>query len=362
MPTGFKEDFGFIREEQRGSFQWGKQTVRETRRVECHNVTDDLFHLQDTLPGYGTPGEPITYTIGLSPHPRRANLVLRDVTGIERCSEDRGGSFWDISLEYATPDFMSGEGTSESKRQKRRDQRIDQNNRVIVYPWDEPPIWSSTSRETLVDRWKDANGLQLIHTNGLPLQEPVRIPANLRGHNFTFNVRFDDFDYTNDFEPYEGMINSVPMKTFFGEDAEEFCVKLESIGFTEHYDTIDYQVPDNQSEQGGEQTFYENIRYISVNVSFLVDPAGFKISYISRHTLQYVDGFGPAPIQINSRGDIATAPWPLKPNGEAVPYTTLQDTDWSEDAGEVGYIDTGFPERVNLAIFCNKWNLRIPRP
>lgn len=362
MPTGFKQDYNFIREDFSMSASWGKQTVQETRLVECYNVTDTGFDLQDTLPAYGTPGQPITYTVGLSPHPHRPNLILKEISEVTRSSEDRGGPFWNIRLEYATPDFMSGGSPGETKKQKRRDQRIDQNNRVIVYPWNEPAIWSSGSREAMVDRWEDPDGNTLRHTNGLPLEEPIKVPLNTNSHSFTFNIAFEDFDYDRDFEPYMGRINTVQLKPQFGQDAEVHCVKLDAMSFSEHYDTVDYQVPDNQSEQGGYRTYYEDIHYITVNVTFIVDPSGFDIKYISRHTMQFVEGWGLAPIAINSRGDYATSPWPLKPNGEAVPFTTLQDVDWTEDAGEVGYISTNYPLRTNLAVFCNKWGLRIPKP
>jgi hypothetical protein len=79
------------------------------------------------------------------------------------------------------------------------------------------------------------------------------------------------------------------------------------------------------------------------------------------HTLQLAPllggGFELAPIDINSRGDRATAPWPLAPNGIAIPYDLIDDADPLTD---FAFIDTLLPEQNDLTAFAALYELTIP--
>jgi hypothetical protein len=364
-------------ESQNFTATWGVNTCTEEWLVEMDSPLEDQATVALYLPAYGQT-EP-TFTIGRSPHPSRPDLVLKSCDGIREAPDGR--PFWVVSVTYETPQFMN-EGNLSFPREDQgkgniaRKKRIDPaTNDSIIEPWNEPPTWSSSTRTVQVTRYHDANNVLLRHANGLPLTEGIQSEIILEVHQFTWNVRYSTFTYTTKVRPFINKLNST---TCFGRPPG--YVLCESITCTENYRDATVPTPDGQS------TTIQTYHFVTLNATFVIDRrqafansfSYFREAYrrVSMHTVERillpnpVTGIVEAtylPININARGDVAEAPWPLlsstkaaalgKQLGQAVPYAIMDTIDPLTD---FHYIDLLLPESADLEDFRDDNDLVIP--
>jgi hypothetical protein len=238
---------------------------------------------------------------------------------------------------------------------------------LIIEPWDEPPTWSSSTRNIKMTRYKDATGNTLRHANYLPLTEGIDIDMQLEVHTFTWNVRKSTFNFETDVAPYIGKINDSVIVDL--KDAPIKHVLLETCTCTENYRTVNIGVPVGQAGNG-----IQTLRFITLTATFVIDrrstadsPEGYfreANRRVSMHTLQALSvpvGLGLVtmllPIQINDRGDFATAPWPLAPTGLAIAYDQMSTVDPETD---FAIIDPELPIEADLDDFVTTHKLEIP--
>ena len=153
----------------------------------------------------GQQAEP-TFTIGVSHYPGRPDLLLKQANGVRE--HESGRPWWVVSVTYETGQWLRDlfPGEDQGKGNIGRKKKLD-NGDIIVYPWSEPPTWSSSTRTVTATVFQDATGAALKHANGLPILEGIQIPLDLEVHTFTWNKPYDTFDY-NSYSPYIGKINS----------------------------------------------------------------------------------------------------------------------------------------------------------
>lgn len=378
--------WGFLLQPESMSATWGVQSVTETCLVEMTTPLDNIIDVQAALPAYdfGATAEP-TFTIGLSHHPDQADLIFKQATNV-REHPDSGRPFWLVDMVYETGqwlnDIFPGENVGAGnigyqRRLKDIAGTAVVNREKIDDPWDEPPTWSSSTRRVKMTRYKDATGNTLQHANYLPLTEGIDIDMGLEVHTFTWNVRYDTFNYETAVAPYIGTINIVAMPRL--KDAPAKHVLLETLTCTENYRTANTSMPNGQVGSGVEPK-----HFITLTATFVVDrrsavdsPEGYHREAnrrVSMHTLQLGNAgtvmsplWGYVPIPVNDRGDVATSPWPLASNayvtarglsfGIALPYDSLStlfpDTDYA-------IIDPLLPLESDLAAFTVTHNLEVP--
>jgi hypothetical protein len=213
-------------------------------------------------------------------------------------------------------------------------------------------------------RYKDATGNTLRHANYLPLTDGIDIDMDLEVHTFTWNVRYDTFDYYVDVSRYIGKINDSVVINL--KAAEYKHVLLESCTCTENYRTVNVGIPAGQAGNGI-QTFH----FITLTAAFVIDrrsaadsPEGYfreANRRVSMHTLERSPvqggGFALTPIPVNERGDVAQSPWPLAPSGIGVPYDMLDSVDPETD---FAVIDPELPIEADLDDFVTTHKLEIP--
>ena len=368
---------GFLLDSEQLNAEWGKVGLKASLLIKMDSPLENVSDVQAALPAFdnGVTAEP-TFTIGLSYYPGRTDLLLRSAPSVKE--HPAGRPWWLVDLQYEASDWLNEHlaGEDQGKGKTGSKKRIDEvTGDVIVNPWDEPPNWSSSSKTVTTTRWHDAGGNLLTHTNGLPLTEGIQVPLQLEVHTFTWNLRYDTFDYDTAVKPYIGKINETTVTNL--KSAQKYHVLCENISCTENYRTVNLSLPSGQS--GGTGTFH----YVTLNATFVVDrrtygpnvPAAYQFGYfreahrrVSMHTMQFADpalfGYiGLVPIPINDRGDLAQSPWPLDANGEAIPYTSLNNPTLSPPLNPItdfGWIDVGMPEIIDLNGFCNTHNLEIP--
>jgi hypothetical protein len=325
---------------------------------------EDVIDVQMALPAYDfniTP-EP-TFTLGLSYHPSRSDLLLKQVNGVR--IHQSGRPFWIVDLTYETADFLNTSNGFSTAPTRVEDVGGTGSTPklIIVAPWNEPVIWNSSTRSVQATRFRSSEGDTLLHANFLPLTEGIDVPINLQVHQFTWNVQATGFNYSTDIAPYIGKINDAQIDDFYNAPAKH--VLLESITCSEQYKTVGYGTPDGQASADG--TYH----YIALSATFVIDertavvsPEGhFRESNrrVSMHTQQLVDdGLGNmayGPIPINDRGDVAQAPWPLEPDGSAYPYGDMNVADPDTD---FFIIDPLYPIEADLSGFVNTHSLAIP--
>jgi hypothetical protein len=338
---------------------------------------DNIIDVQAALPAYdfGVTPEP-TFTIGLSHHPDQADLIFKQATNV-REHPDSGRPFWLVDMVYETAqwlnDIFPGEnvGAGNIGYQRRLKDNTGTSSPTarekIVDPWDEPPTWSSSTRRVKMTRYKDATGNTLRHANYLPLTEGIDIDMDLEVHTFTWNVKYDTFDYYVDVSRYIGKINDSVVINL--KAAEYKHVLLESCTCTENFRTVNIGMPIGQVGNGTETK-----HFITLTATFVIDrrsaadsPEGYfreANRRVSMHTLQVLSvPVGLAlvtmllPIQINDRGDFATSPWPLAPTGLAIPYDTISTVDPETD---FAIIDPELPITADLDTFVTTHGLEIP--
>ena len=365
--------WGFLLQPESMSATWGVQSVTETCLVEMTTPLDNIIDVQAALPAYdfGATAEP-TFTIGLSHHPDQADLIFKQATNV-REHPDSGRPFWLVDMVYETGqwlnDIFPGENVGAGnigyqRRLKDIAGTAVVNREKIDDPWDEPPTWSSSTRRVKMTRYKDATGNTLQHANYLPLTEGIDIDMGLEVHTFTWNVRYDTFNYETAVAPYIGTINIVAMPRL--KDAPAKHVLLETLTCTENYRTANTSMPNGQVGSGVEPK-----HFITLTATFVVDrrsavdsPEGYHREAnrrVSMHTLERSPvmggGFALTPIPVNARGDVATSPWPLAPSGIGVPYDLLDSVDPDTD---YAIIDPLLPLESALAAFTVTHNLEVP--
>lgn len=362
---GLKTIHGFLLQPQVLSATWGVIRIRETCLIEMDSPLEDIVDVQAALPAYdfGVTPEP-TFTIGLSFHPERSDLVLKSAPSVKEHTEGR--PYWLVELEYETANFLNTSPPGAIGRIPTR--VIDSTGtatpkQVVILPWQEPVIWHSSTRQVSSTRYKDSTGAPLVHANFLPLTEGIDLPLQLQVHQFTWNVQATGFNYKTDIDPYIGKINDSVVDDFY--DAPIKHVFCESISCVENYRTTGVAIPAGQAGSNG--TWH----YITITAVFIIDdrtaeesPEGYfreANRRVSMHTQQLVAGAGGAvaygPIPINNRGDLAKAPWPLRPDGTAYPFNLMNAADPETD---FFIIDPLFPEEADLKGFIETHSLAIP--
>jgi hypothetical protein len=352
------ELIGFLDEAHNLKAGWRTLTVTETMLVQMGSPLDTMLDVQNALPSYLSTAEP-TFTLGLSYHPQYTSLILKEAPTVR--VHDKGKPFWLVDLVYETPQWLYGlsgpdlsitSGTGTARQ-------------PILYPWNEPVIWSGSSKQVRTTVYSTSAGVRMQHANYLPLTEGIDVEINLEQHNFTWNKEYTSFDYATDVAPYVGKINTAAVFS-----AIALNVLLESCSVSEHYRAIDAGVPSGGSTTGASGTHH----YVTLNASFLIDRRGTTYGYfreanrrVSMHTLQLYDPGQYGPIAVNDRGDIATAPWPFPSaakaaalglaQGDAYPYASLSaanpDTDFF-------MIDPLYPLSADLTGFVSTNGLAIP--
>jgi len=361
---GLKQIIGFLHEAQDLSATWGIHTCREQCLIEMDSPMEDVIDVQMALPAYDfniTP-EP-TFTLGLSYHPSRSDLLLKQVNGVK--IHQSGRPFWIVDITYETGNFLNtSDGFSTvPTRVDDTTGTVAQPKAIIVYPWEKPVIWHSSTRAVQVTRFRSSTGVMLRHSNFLPLTEGIEIPMNLQVHQFTWNVQATGFNYSTQISPYIGKINSVQVDDFY--NAPIGHVLLESLTCAENYETVTLATPTGQASQDGTH------HYITLSATFVIDertavvsPEGhFRESNrrVSMHTQELINGgvanMAYAPIPINDKGDFAQSPWPLRDDGSAYPYATMDTADPDVD---FYIIDPLYPIEADLNGFVNTHSLAIP--
>lgn len=362
---GLKQIIGFLHEPQDLSATWGVVTIREQCLIEMDSPEEDIVDVQAALPAYdfGVTSEP-TFTIGLSYHPERVDLLLKQANNVR--THQSGRPYWIVDLTYETGNFLNTSPPGAIGRIPNR--VIDSTGtatprEVIVKPWNEPVIWHSSSRSVQATRFKDSAGTVLLHANFMPLTEGIDIPTHLQVHQFTWNVMATGFNYSTDIAPYIGKINDSQINDFYNAPPKH--VLLESITCVENYRTTGVAIPVGQAGSNG--TWH----YITITAVFVIDERDATVSplgyfreanrRVSMHTQQLIDdgagniGYGTIPI--NDKGDVAQSPWPLKADGTAYPYGDMNIADPETD---YYIIDPLYPIEADLATFVTTHSLAIP--
>jgi hypothetical protein len=358
---GIRTLHGFLLESQQMSASWGMNTIRETMLVEMDSPLDTVADVQFYLPAYdfGVTPEP-TFTIGLSHHPSYAYLFLKEAPSVRAHPE--GQPFWLVDLVYETPQFLYTPGQP-ARKIKEITGTSAVPEEVIIYPWDEPVIWSGSTKSVRTTVYRDSAGNILQHANHLPLTEGMDVELELEVHNFTWNIQWAGFDYVADVAPYVGKINDA---VCFGIGAKS--VFLEQCTATENYKAVTLATPTGQSSAGSTDTHH----FVTLHATFVIDRRGTANGYfreanrrVSMHTLQVAAFTVPllgiinmyVPIPINDRGDVAMSPWPLDVFGAAVPYANMPTADPETD---FAHIDPLYPKEADLTSFVATHNLAIP--
>jgi len=361
---GLRQIIGFLHEAQDLSATWGINVIREQCLIEMDSPMEDVVDVQAALPAYdfGVTPEP-TFTLGLSYHPERADLLLKQANSVR--VHQSGRPFWIVDLTYETANFLNtSNGFSIAPTRVEDVGGTGATPKlIIVAPWNEPVIWNSSTRSVQATRFRSSTGVMLRHSNFLPLTEGIDIPINLQVHQFTWNVQATGFNFSTDIAPYIGKINAAQVDDFYNAPAKH--VLLESITCSENHKTATYGMPTGQASAG------DTYHYIALTATFVIDertavvsPEGhFRESNrrVSMHTQELINGgvanMAYAPIPINDKGDFAQSPWPLRDDGSAYPYATMDTADPDVD---FYIIDPLYPIEADLNGFVNTHSLAIP--
>ena len=358
------------------SAEWGSNTLSERWLVKMDSPLNNIADVQAQLPAYGAAAEP-TFTIGISYHPQFVNLKLKSLNSLSPSPE--GQPYWIVDVTYETGQWLNqqlggpggGQREDQGKGNLGPKKKFDENGNPIKTPWEEPPTWSASTRIVRGTTFHDKDRDLLRHANGMPLTEGMDYEITLEVHNFTWNVRYDTFNYSTFVRPY---INKVNDDDCYGKDPG--YVLLETLTATENFRLQTVSYPDGETPPAE-----VNFHFITLNATFVIDtrPPGpgkfswFREQYrrVSMSTQQAVFGplgvLGYAPIPVNGRGDFAESPWPLlslsaatargKPFGAAVPYNELGTLN---PTNGYHYIDAEYPETANLDNFVANHKLTIP--
>jgi len=377
---------GFLLEPQTLSAQPGIVRIKETCLIELESPLDDAVDLQKALPTYGngtfTQTEP-TFTLGLSYHPERPDLVLKSADNCR--THEAGRPYWLLDLTYETAVWIDentsngGMTTQESAKPHKgnvgRRKKQTKEKKPIYEPWNEPVIWSGSTKSVKATVFQDSTGIKLLHGNKLPLTEGIDVDISLEHHQFNWNISATVFKWATTVAPYVGKINDAVIPKFGG--AIRKSVYLESLTATENYRTVNVPLP--LDEFGAEQgTEVETYHFYAMTASFLVDRRQTVEGYfreanrrVSMHTQQQTVGAALAPgyidIPINDFGTTAKSPWPLLSNA-----TSLLEYGWTGAAADYAkmalyapetdffIIDPLYPLEGDLSGFCTDHVLEFP--
>ena len=362
------------------SASWGTVTLNVEWLVRMTSPLEDSTDVQYYLPSFNQQAEP-TFTIGLSHYPGRPDLLLKEANSVKE-DQNAGRPYWRVAVTYETGQWLRdlfpgedrGRGTrgSADKIRETGTGGTPEEKEVIVYPWDEPVVWSADTRTVTTTKFHNADGTVILHANGLPITEGIEIPLELEVHTFTWNENYVGFNYDEDVKPYIGKINTTAMQEF--KNAAIKHVMCERISVVENRRPVNIGTPAGQSAAGTNAEHH----FITFTAVFVIDRSTgtegyFRDAYrrVSKHTLERSGTFavpgGLVPIKINEKGDVAQEPWPLlsalacvqldKAVGSAVPFNLLQDLNPLTD---FAFIDPQLPEAVNLEQFRAKYGLEIP--
>ena len=332
---GLTKIHGFLHEKQQLKPSFGNITVMETVLVETDDPHDSVVDLIGLLPA--SPVTPsatnpygISFTLYVSTHPSGSGLVLYSAGTVQQ--SEQGACFWEIPLEYKTDLVQEFSGPGNNNPRRRKDQR--EKNPLI-----RPVVWNGSSQTAQKQTYTQPDGTVIRHTNNLLLSEPQTYSEEHEIHTFSFNIAASAYNWS-DFRPYIGKVSS---STAFGVTGQK--VKLKSCTASEEYEDVDL------TGDGTSRTLYH---YMRVTITFEINPSGWVDDAIvySMSTLQLVAGQY-YPIDINSRGDWATAPWPLVDDGTAWQYDSPTITEWAE-------LDTGYPLLADIGALVTSLGLVIP--
>jgi len=363
---------GLLLESETMSAEWGKVSISGTVLIRMDSPLENVSDVQSQLPAYdfGITQEP-TFTIGLSYFPGRPDLVLRTAPAVRE--HEAGRPWWTVDLTWESSQWLNEMLPKEDQGRGNggRPKRIKENGgtaaiaeEIVKYPWNEPPTWSSDTLTVKSTKFHAATGAPLVHANLLPVTEGIDIDLQLEVHNFTWNVRYQGFNYDTDVAIYIGTINRAAIPDFKNATAKH--VLCDKITCVENYRTVNLGTPSGQSTAGANETHH----FITLNARFVIDRRNTTHGYfreanrrVSQHTLQkFTNPLFPllityTPIPVNERGDVAQAPWPLLPSGAAVPYDNINSYDPEDD---YAWIDPLFPTASNLNTFVTDHGLEIP--
>jgi hypothetical protein len=329
---------------------------------------EDIIDVQNALPAYdsGTTPEP-TFTIGLSYHPERTDLILKEAPSVKE-HPTSGRPFWVIELVYETAQWLDrtlpyeNQGIGNVGRNKRLDTSPTD---FIKYPWDEPPTWSGSTKQVQATVYQDSAGAKLVHANYLPLTEGIDVTIELEV-SFTWNVEYDMFTFATDIAPFIGKINDAVVFTGLRKH-----VLLETCSAVENHRT------QNISDPAGGAGAVATHHFVTVTATFVIDRRTSVQGYfrvreanrrVSMHTMQVANaGGGHVPIQVNDRGDFAQSPWPLASlaytnanglnRGVGFPFAALPTANPETDFWT---IDPLYPVEADLTTFVAFYGLVIP--
>jgi hypothetical protein len=336
---------GFEREQSKLSAKFLSESVDETLLIEVDDVFERWDEIQDALPAYGAAsgnmpdGSTITFTLGRSPHPHRSRLILREASPLKKVPNS--GTFWTVKLRYEM----------DISDQETEDPADPQNSNVIVLPWQRPPQWQASAKIVEHETFDKPNGDAILHTNNLPLNKPISVPLQHTTHTFTWNIKWAALDYDRDLESYANRMNKQTMW-----EKPPGTWKLTNISASEAWERIPFD-----DDVPGEYSFH----FARVTASFEYNPEGWNKAPYSKSTYAYSAIslspliLGYAPIPVNSRGDLAKEPWPLKDDGFAVDYNDINDR------SQYARLDTGWtaddqPGIYDIYDFASRWNLNVP--
>jgi hypothetical protein len=363
---------GLLLESETMSAEWGKVSISGTVLIRMDSPLENVSDVQSQLPAYdfGITQEP-TFTIGLSYFPGRPDLILRTAPTVRE--HEAGRPWWLIDLTWESSQWLNetlpkeDQGKGNGGRPKKIEEVTGTGGgppqKIITFPWREPPTWSSDVRTVKSTKFHDATGAPLLHANYLPVTEGVDVDLQLEVHTFTWNVKYADFNYDTDVAQYIGTINSADIPDL--KNAKAKHVLCESITCVENRRSVNLGTPSGQSNDGANETHH----YVTLNARFVIDRRDTLHGYfreanrrVSQHTLQIVttlpeNTLSYIPIPVNVRGDVAQSPWPLLPSGAAVPYDLINIYDPEE---AYAWIDPLLPKTSALKTFITNHELKIP--
>lgn len=341
--TAIKRIRGFEKKAQSLSSDANQLTLVEDVSIEAENPSTQIDALVNALPSFASgPGStefnPIqaTFTLNVSRHPFSNNYYLNKLVSFKRDPEVPEDRFWIITLEYKTQEAATDlsasllPGFSQAFSPKnRKDQRVtrpDATDISVQEPIDDPllrpPVFRQTNNAQIIESYFElSTGEKIIHANGIPIRNPVKIPVVNKVLTWTLNLPI-----TTDLTALWAAENTcndalITLQSKPGSgptwDVAEGTLKCNSITVAE----------ERESSNGTEY------HYLKASIVYEHSKARWDLPTFSHHTLQKqtIEGVTQlVPIDINARGDKAKNPWPLKTDGSAVPFNQLDSTPISE--------------------------------
>jgi len=357
---------GFQRAGTSFSSETSRFIVEEVVLVEAETPLITLYELTAALPSFlSGPGTvafnplQLTFTLNQSTHPESDLFYLESVSQLRRIDE---GVFWEVPLRYASaapqnlvPSVTLSGGSVERRDQKvkKPDSKVKAKKQPIIDPTDREPIFSGSSKLTTRTTRFDYDGNLIYHTNLLPITEGISLPVVVRNWSWTWNVLAETYNHA-EYDDLENHCNSV-----------EFTIKQGIASYAIEAETM-------KCMGFSVREFYENPAGSTKEFHCVALTATFELHEIldkwtqppiSMHTKQLIIGGGGAldEIEINARGNKATEPWPLKPNGAAIAFADLP-TAVPADFGvlQAGGADFIPCKTFNFIPFFTKHKLKLP--